>query len=147
MENNGKGLFYGVIGVATLIVAIIGATFAYFNASKTAEGIQGQANNTLKSDLKLEVSKVQWDLANETVASDNLVPADFQNEGADLTATEVNAALTKKCIDGGFTGCHVWKIKASSTQYLEAANIKEKKLHLYQLMKLKIKVLLTQSLL
>ena len=27
-RNNGKGVFYGVIGVATLVVAIIGATFA-----------------------------------------------------------------------------------------------------------------------
>lgn len=33
MENNGKGLFYGVIGVATLVVAIIGATFAWFTAT------------------------------------------------------------------------------------------------------------------
>ena len=35
MENNGKGMsiFYGVIGVATLIITIIGATFAYFSAS------------------------------------------------------------------------------------------------------------------
>lgn len=33
MENNGRGIFYGVIGVATLVVAIIGATFAYFSAS------------------------------------------------------------------------------------------------------------------
>ncbi len=32
-KNNGKGIFYGVIAVATLIVAIIGATFAYFTAS------------------------------------------------------------------------------------------------------------------
>ena len=35
MENkNGQGIFYGVIGVATLVVAIIGATFAYFSASR-----------------------------------------------------------------------------------------------------------------
>lgn len=34
MENKkGSGIFLGVIGVATLIVAIIGATFAYFSAS------------------------------------------------------------------------------------------------------------------
>jgi len=32
-NNNGRGIFYGVIGVATLVVAIIGATFAYFSAS------------------------------------------------------------------------------------------------------------------
>ena len=35
-RNNGKGIFYGVIGVATLVVAIIGATFAYFTATETA---------------------------------------------------------------------------------------------------------------
>lgn len=41
MENNGKGInvFYGVIGVATLIITIVGATFAYFSATtNSAEG-------------------------------------------------------------------------------------------------------------
>lgn len=44
MENkNGQGIFYGVIGVATLVVAIIGATFAYFSATATDNGnITGQ---------------------------------------------------------------------------------------------------------
>lgn len=36
-NNGGKGLFYGVIGVATLIVAIIGATFAWFTATAGGE--------------------------------------------------------------------------------------------------------------
>lgn len=40
-NNNGKGIFYGVIGVATLVVAIIGATFAYF--ASTANGAAGAA--------------------------------------------------------------------------------------------------------
>lgn len=31
-NNNSRGVFYGVIGVATLVVAVIGATFAYFSA-------------------------------------------------------------------------------------------------------------------
>ena len=34
-NNNGKGIFLGVVSVATLIVAIIGATFAYFSATTT----------------------------------------------------------------------------------------------------------------
>ena len=36
-ENNrkGSGVFYAVVGVATLVVAIIGATFAFFSASAT----------------------------------------------------------------------------------------------------------------
>ena len=42
-ENNrkGPGIFYAVVGVATLVVAIIGATFAYFSASKSAAVPQG----------------------------------------------------------------------------------------------------------
>lgn len=42
-NNNGRGIFYGVIGVATLIVAIIGATFAYFAASTNS------ANNAINT--------------------------------------------------------------------------------------------------
>ena len=39
MENNGKGagIFYGVIGVATLVITIIGATFAYFSATTNSD--------------------------------------------------------------------------------------------------------------
>ena len=38
-ENNrkGPGVFYAVVGVATLVVAIIGATFAYFTATVTTD--------------------------------------------------------------------------------------------------------------
>jgi len=36
-KNNGQGIFYGVIGVATLVVAIIGATFAYFSATANSD--------------------------------------------------------------------------------------------------------------
>jgi len=32
-RRNGSGIFLGVVAVATLIVAIIGATFAYFSIS------------------------------------------------------------------------------------------------------------------
>ena len=59
MENkNGQGIFYGVIGVATLVVAIIGATFAYFSASVTGNGdnIEGNTAN-VAGDLSLEVER------------------------------------------------------------------------------------------
>ena len=32
-ENKGQTIFLSVIGIATLLVAIIGATFAYFTTS------------------------------------------------------------------------------------------------------------------
>jgi len=44
-NNNGKGIFYGVIGVATLVVAIIGATFAFFSATATGADNQLAANS------------------------------------------------------------------------------------------------------
>ena len=39
MENNrkGNGIFLGIVSVSTLVVAIIGATFAYFSASTQSE--------------------------------------------------------------------------------------------------------------
>ena len=49
-KNNTYGIFYGVIGVATLIITIIGATFAYFTATagSVADAVQtGGANISL----------------------------------------------------------------------------------------------------
>ena len=61
-NNNGRGIFYGVMGVATLVVAIIGATFAFFSASNVDPNtttVQGQtataASVTLSVTVKLEV--------------------------------------------------------------------------------------------
>ena len=47
-NNNGRGLFYGVIGVATLIVAIIGATFAYFSVSASITNNSDIAGSTVE---------------------------------------------------------------------------------------------------
>ncbi len=122
-ENNGKGIFYGVIGVATLIVAIIGATFAYFSASQEDKTtIKGETNTDLASGLEISVSKVKWKNADETV-NENLVPANFGKSSTEIDVAEVNKALGKQCISGGFTGCHVWRIEAKSTQDLTSASI------------------------
>ena len=55
-NNKGRGIFYGVIGVATLVVAIIGATFAYFTA--TAANTATIKGNTAKVQLSLAVTKI-----------------------------------------------------------------------------------------
>ena len=59
MENRkGSGIFLGVVSVATLVVAIIGATFAYFSASVNSadDAVNVEAYNfavgmTVKSEL------------------------------------------------------------------------------------------------
>ena len=51
-NNNGRGIFYGVIGVATLVVAIIGATFAYFSASAASNN----AINVKSTEITLSIT-------------------------------------------------------------------------------------------
>ena len=117
MENNGKGIFYGVIGVATLIVAIIGATFAYFSASQSNnDTIKG---NTLDvaGNVTLAVEKITF--SGTTAASNDLVPAVLDGSGTE----GINRALTAKCEKDGYTGCHLYKITATSGQKLATASI------------------------
>lgn len=68
MENNskGNGIFLGVIGVATLIVAIIGATFAFFSA------------NAASNEDAIQTESTQIALGYQTIKEnfkDNLIPA------------------------------------------------------------------------
>ena len=107
MENNGKGIFYGVIGVATLIVAIIGATFAYFTATATNnETIKGNAATV---SLGLSVEKVSH-------GEKGLVP---QLETALSSAMKgVDGAGTGEdsCVDAnGNTVCQVYKITVTNS--------------------------------
>ena len=80
MENkNGRGIFYGVIGVATLVVAIIGATFAYFTATAntsatpvTATG--GEVSLTATAgDQKMSTKMIPLDVANTNFAKGGFV--------------------------------------------------------------------------
>jgi len=58
MENRkGNGIFLGIVSLATLIVAIIGATFAYFSASTESE--EG-AVNLEAYEFKLSLSMNQF---------------------------------------------------------------------------------------
>ena len=119
MEENKRGAntLYLVIGVATLVVAIIGATFAYFSASAKVDGdqITGQTSD-VGNALSINVSKVSFQ--NTGAATDNLVPAviDVTNEG-------VAKAVNGKCAINGYTGCHLYKITANTAQDLAAADI------------------------
>ena len=93
MENKqGSGIFLGVIGVATLVVAIIGATFAYFSATA------GSADNAIKaSGAEIDLGYKEMEVA----LSDRLIPA-YDNiaklgEGTDNRNTE--AGGNGLCLD------------------------------------------------
>lgn len=136
MEENRKGpsIFYAVVGVATLVVAIIGATFAYFSASAQVTGnenITGQTEN-LQNALTVAVSKVSLGTNEERgVASDHLVPSNI----AGTSATNINAVLEAKCANSGYSACHVYKIDAKSTTTVTAVDLKLAKLELSETVK------------
>lgn len=129
-ENNrkGPGVFYAVVGVATLVVAIIGATFAYFSASATAE--TNVTGNTLDIASTFSVNVTKLEKVEGKASSDMLVPAKF-GENATLTTDNavaaVTSALKSKCEEanenGGYTGCHIWKVTAKTGQDLAAASL------------------------
>lgn len=52
-KGNGVGIFYGVIGVATLVVTIIGATFAFFSAQVNSAADAVQAGSSQVKNLTL----------------------------------------------------------------------------------------------
>ena len=123
MEGEGKKnntAMLTVIAIATLLVAVVGATFAYFSASvnSTGNNITGTTHNVSPSNFTLTTTK--YTFSGATASSNNLVPAEITSG----TTTGINKALTAKCENSGYTGCHVWKITASSTQTLEEANIR-----------------------
>lgn len=121
-NNNGKGIFYGVIGVATLIVAIIGATFAYFTATTTSsEYVQGQAAT---ASLKVNVRRMTgW---SESEGNVSLTPDTEKGEKLPSYVmvpqpdTTLDDALVgtggNECIDaGGSLVCSIYKIVVQNT--------------------------------
>ena len=127
MENkNGQGIFYGVIGVATLVVAIIGATFAYFSASVSAGNngeITGQTlGGTEGGVLSLTVEKIVF--SSTTASSLDLVPTN-------ITTSNAQTAVTNKCeaaVGGGdttvYTGCHLYRIVVEAGSDIQSAVLK-----------------------
>lgn len=114
-ENNrkGPGIFYAVVGVATLVVAIIGATFAYFSATDTVDDVvTGEAAT---AGLTLAVEKVSTD------ATGGLIPiADGTSSVSGYTTNLLDKGLVgegnKKCLDkDGNTVCQVYKITVTNT--------------------------------
>lgn len=89
-NNNGRGIFYGVIGVATLVVAIIGATFAYFAAQTqgTNEAVASTAAS-VKGSLKIEEGA--------SYVAPDLIPADTATMVRSFGQSGAASVNTGKC--------------------------------------------------
>ena len=99
-----SNVFYAVIGVATLMIAIIGATFAYYTATATnATTLKG---NMATISFDLDVKKV----TNKDDTKGGLIP--MSNNMMEQALTK-NAGASDKgiCVDdNGNAVCQVYKI-------------------------------------
>lgn len=115
MENKrGSGIFLGVVAVATLIVAIIGATFAYF--SITAQSDAGAVNLTAyEFNASLSVRQV-WPATAETFKG--LIPLNPTGAVTGYTTgdngTNLLYAINEaehRCVDtAGYQVCAVYEL-------------------------------------
>lgn len=97
-KENKRGIFFGVIGVLTLIVAIIGASFAYFSINVQS------ADNA----LSVQAATVQIVYEQGTqIAIRDLIPSTKEVAERSVTrAPEGNTSGYTKCIDdNGYTVC------------------------------------------
>lgn len=94
MENNkGQTIFLSVIGIATLLVAIVGATFAWF--STTIEG--NQAGNTT-SVTAVQMAKVVFSQSSATSLTDGY-PNETATTEFTITAPDFKSADDNATID------------------------------------------------
>ena len=110
-ENGGKGLFYGVIGVATLVVAIIGATFAWF----TATAGQNAASNIVTTGTLT----INYTDGNKIIAT-NLKPATAAQVGAAYANNTCAHASDSSAIQTNETICSVYQFSVTNTGSLYA---------------------------
>ena len=118
MENSkGRGIFLGVVSVATLIVAIIGATFAWFSAS-VGSGENDVNLTAYQFDAKLTVERVFPTAENASKKIIPFVPDKVLREGQGDQTNNMNYALNEaknKCVDSsGYLVCSLYKITVTN---------------------------------
>lgn len=104
-NNDGKGIAIISVGILTIIFAIAGATFAFFQVNATASGISGDSAYS-SSPLTLTVE----DVTANTVGSKKLIPQvdkDIQ--------TAVTGSTNGSCVDkNGSAVCKVYSISVTN---------------------------------
>lgn len=101
---NVNNVFYGVIGVATLMVAIMGATFAYFTA--TAENTATIGGNMATVGLDVIVTKMTT--IDETKGG--LIPM-----SNNMIEQAINKSSNQICVDdNGNAVCQIYKVTVTN---------------------------------
>lgn len=114
MEENKKGAntLYAVIGIATLVVAIIGATFAYFSA--TAKNAEIQGTTAEAGGLTIEAKQITDNTNNNIIPLNLITDQTLKPESTDQfvdSEDQFEKAMTNKCKDSlGNNICTVYKV-------------------------------------
>ena len=105
-KNNRNGILLGVVAVATLVVTIIGATFAYFTAS--VSGSQAVTAQSYKFDMALTVTKV----APSGSGVKDLIPLAASNISTALTGASGKGA----CVDiNDYAACIIYDLSFTNS--------------------------------
>lgn len=125
MEENKKGTntLYAVLGVATLVVAIIGATFAYFSASQTNSEITGSTAEA--GGLVITATQLTAN-THENIIPLNLIP---NGEGGfnESDVDQFDNAMENKCVDDlGNNICAVYKVVVSNLSKTSTIQVRGK---------------------
>lgn len=112
-DNKNRDIFYGVVAVATLIVALVGATLAYFSISvNSSEG----AVNAQAATVSIEYNDGQQVTAQAT----ELIPSEFKyvKKAYEMKAADFAAGgdtSTNLCIDSnGKQVCSIYRFTVKS---------------------------------
>ena len=114
MEENKKGAntLYAVIGIATLVVAIIGATFAYFSA--TAKNAEIQGTTAEAGGLTIEAKQITDNTNNNIIPLNLITNQTLKPESTDQfvdSEDQFEKAMTNKCKDSlGNNICTVYRV-------------------------------------
>lgn len=114
MEENKKGAntLYAVIGIATLVVAIIGATFAYFSA--TAKNAEIQGTTAEAGGLTIEAKQITDNTNNNIIPLNLITNQTLKPKSTDQfvdSEDQFEKAMTNKCKDSlGNNICTVYKV-------------------------------------
>ncbi len=84
-DNRGQTIFLSVIGVATLLVAIIGATFAYFTTTMTGDPADVSATTARVGTVEFEAEGIST--ADATVGGNNKVFPGWSSGAKTVTVT------------------------------------------------------------
>ena len=113
MENRKNTILLTVIAIATLLVAVIGATFAYFTA-------QGGAPVSRDVQVKTETAdSTNFYIDNDLTLNANQDNFGVSNVGTGLTSNPVNGTATFTASTGANNGmCYTLELSVTSNDFI-----------------------------